>query len=144
MRRLPALSLALLVAMTPSLSLAQQGGGVIGGKATEQVKAPFDDYSVVLRNITTGQPVATRVLDKAGLFSFPNVPLNQRYLVELVQTKDKKIVCTEGPFGLVIGEVVSIPDVNIDCKKSNALTYLIVGGLGTAAFLGASQASASR
>ena len=144
MRRLPALGLTLLIALMPSLSLAQQGAGVIGGKATEQVKAPYEDYAVVLRNILTGQPVETRPLDKAGLFSFPNVPLNQRYLVELVQKKQNKILCTEGPFGLVTGEVVSITDVNIDCKKSNALTYLIIGGLGTAAFLGTTQASGSR
>ena len=144
MRRLPTLGLALLIALTPSLSLAQQGGGVIGGKATEQVKAPFEDYSVVLRNVQTGQAVETKVLDKAGMFSFPSVPLNQRYLVELVQTKDKKVLCTEGPFGLVTGEIVSITNVNIDCKKSNALLYMIVGGLTTAALLGTTQASGSR
>jgi hypothetical protein len=144
MRRSLVIGLALVLALLPGISVAQQGTGVISGKATDQVKSPYDGYAVVLRNVQTGQAVATRPLDRAGLFSFPDVPLNQRYLVELVQAKQNKVICTEGPFGLVTGEVTSITGVNIDCKKSNTLMYVIIGGLGTAAFLGTSQASGSR
>lgn len=143
-RRSLVVGLALLLALMPGISVAQQAAGSISGKATDQVKKPYNDYNVVLRNVQTGQQVATLPLDQAGQFSFPNVPLNQRYLVELVQAKQNRVVCTEGPFGLVSGEVTSITNVNIDCKKSNALLYLIVGGLGTAALLGTNQASGSR
>ena len=144
MRRLLTTALALLIALTPSLSLAQQTAGFLGGKAAEQVQPPFDRYTVTVRNILTGQPVETKVLDNAGQFAFDNVPLNQRYVVELVETAQKKVLCTAGPYGLVVGELTAVRDINMNCKvnnKSNVLALLIIGSIVGAAFLGTASAS---
>jgi hypothetical protein len=124
--------------VAPSLTMAQQSlaTGVIAGKASDEVKPPYADYTVLLRNVATGQPVGTKVLDQEGKFSFPNLELNQRYLVELIQTKQNKVVCTEGPYGLVVNDRPQKLDVNIDCGKPPALLYILIGGAATAALLG--------
>jgi hypothetical protein len=144
-RRTLASVLAFALALTPSLSLAQQqlGTGALAGKASDEVKPPYGDYTVLVRNVATGQPVATKVLDQDGKFSFPNLELNQRYLIELVQTKQNKVLCTEGPYGLVVNERTQKLDVNIDCGKPPALLYILLGGAATAALLG-NNASGSR
>jgi hypothetical protein len=144
LRRALGAVLAATIALSPSMSLAQQGNGLIAGKATDEVRPPYSDYSVVIRNATTGQPAGTRALDSEGRFSIPDLPLNQRYLVELVHVKQNRVVCTEGPFGLVAGGLTTKTDVNIDCGKSPALLWLLVAGAGTAALLGTTQASPSR
>ena len=58
--------------------------------------------------------MATQPLTEKGLFSFSNVELNQRMLVELVNLKQNKIVCTEGPFVLSAPAQMNKSDVNID------------------------------
>jgi hypothetical protein len=143
-RRPLVLGLVTLLALMPAMSGAQQGTGVLAGKATDEVKPPYGDYTVQIRNTATGQMVATKTLDSEGRFSFPELALNQRYLVELVHAKQNRVVCTEGPFGLVTGQLTSKTDVNIDCGKPPALLWLLAAGAGTAALLGATQASASR
>jgi hypothetical protein len=142
-RRFLAVALAAAIAVTPAASVAQQATGLIAGKASDEVKPPYADYAVVLRNVATSQPVANRPLDNEGRFSFPNLPLNQRYLVELVHTKQNKVICTEGPYGLVVGDVTSKTDVNIDCGKPPALLWILGAGA-AAALIGATQASPSR
>jgi hypothetical protein len=143
-RRTLASLLALVLALAPGLTTAQQlASGAIAGKASDEVKPPYDDYQVLLRNAATGQAVGTKVLDRDGKFSFTSLELNQRYLVELVQIKQNRVVCTEGPYGLVVNERTSKLDVNVDCGKPPALLYVILGGAATAALLG-NNASGSR
>lgn len=129
--------------LTPGLTQAQQANGLLAGKATDQVKPPYLEYTVQVRNTATGVMVASRTLDFEGKFSFPDLPLDQRYLVELVHTKQNRVVCTEGPFGLA-AQAPSKANVNIDCGKPPALLWLLAAGAGTAALLGVTQASASR
>jgi hypothetical protein len=142
-RRLLACALAGALLLTPGLSRAQQTNGLLAGKATDEVKPPYLEYTVQIRNTATGEMVASRTLDFEGKFSFPNLPLNQRYVVELVHVKQNRIVCTEGPYGLM-AQAPSKADVNIDCGKPPALLWLLAAGAGTAALLGATQASGSR
>src|SRR5262245_34499891 len=80
-----------------------QGNGAIGGKATDEAKKPYSDYQVLLRDIRTGQVAQTVPLDQQGLFSFQNLALNTKFLVELYHVQKNKIVCTEGPYQLSSG-----------------------------------------
>ncbi len=142
-RRVLVVALASVLTLAPGFSSAQQIGGSLAGKATDEVKPPYDEYTVQVRNTATGVMVASRTLDFEGKFSFPDLPVNQRYLVELVHTKQNRVVCTEGPFGL-LPQAAAKADVNIDCGKPPALLWLLAAGAGTAALLGATQASPSR
>src|SRR5262245_58498467 len=107
-RRILAVSLAAMLAVGVSPAFAQQpavtqqASGIISGKATDEAKQPYSDYTVQLRDVRTGQTVGTPVpLNPQGQFSFNNVEISRRLLVELVNTKqNNKVVCTEGPFNL--------------------------------------------
>jgi hypothetical protein len=79
-----------------------------------------------------------------GLFSFANVELNQRMLVELVNLKQNKIVCTEGPFVLSAPALTNKTDVNIDCGKPPAALWLLAAGAGAAAAIAIGTRSASQ
>ncbi len=59
------------VGMSPAF--AAQATGTIGGKATDEAKKPYTDYTVQLRDAGTGQIAATVPLDAQGLFSFGSV-----------------------------------------------------------------------
>jgi hypothetical protein len=144
-RRIVAIMVALFMAvgMAP-LALAQQGSGVLGGKATDEAKKPYDDYSVQLRNPQTGQVVATQPLGAQGQFSFDKVDLNQKMLVELLNQKQNKIVCTEGPFELSAPAHTSKTDVNIECGKKPAAAWLLAAAAGAASAVAIGTRSASK
>ena len=134
---------ACLIAL-PATSFAQQPNGVIGGVATSQFGPRYTDYTVQIRNATTGQAIASKALDRDGKFSFTALPLNQRYLVEIFQTTPNRLVCTEGPFALEFNKITQKTDVKIGCGKSPAIAWLLVAGAGTAAAMGVTTASPSR
>jgi hypothetical protein len=63
--------------------------------------------------------------------------------VELVQVKDKKIVCTEGPYALTAA-IPGKDDVNISCGKVPAAIWLLAAGAGAAAAVAVATRSTSR
>ena len=133
-------ALALSVALTAGAGsvLAQaaaqgQAVGQISGKATDEAKKPYADYAVQLRDALTGQLVSTVPLNQEGRFSFSELPLTKRYLVELFQVKQNKIVCTEGPYALTPPARISKTDVNINCGTNPAMYWLVIASAGTAA-----------
>jgi hypothetical protein len=129
-KRLTAATLALVIAAGSSPILAQQAIGAVAGKATDEAKKPYTDYVVQLRDVQNGLVASTLPLDLEGKFSFGYVAVPGSYLVELIQVKNKKIVCTEGPYNLT--QAVPIrPDVNISCGVSPAL-WLLAAGAATA------------
>ena len=145
MRRVAAVALmaALTVGSAPALVRAQgqgQGNGAVGGKATDEAKKPYSDYQVLLRDIATGQVVATVPLDPQGLFSFGSLGLSKKYLVELYHTQKNKIVCTEGPFSLS-STMITKMDVNINCGTNPALWWILAAGAGTAGAIAVAVAS---
>lgn len=142
--RLLATTLACAIAALPAVTMAQQANGVIGGRAGNQFASHYLDYSVQLRNAATGKPVVTRPLDQEGRFSFPNLDLAQRYLVELYRTKESTVVCTEGPFRLGPDARAQKTDVTIACGTAPAILWLLVAGAGTASAVALSTASGSR
>jgi hypothetical protein len=143
MRKLQAIFLAAVMAAGAAPSFAQQSNGTISGIADDEANRPYSNYSVQLRDAATGQVVSTTNLTDQGRFTFENVGLSRRLLVELVNLKDKDIVCTEGPFTLTPQGTMRT-DVNIDCGKVPAAFWLLAAGAGTAAAIALADESPSQ
>lgn len=122
---------------------AQVAPGTLAGKATDEAKQPYSDWAVQLRDVASGVVASTKTLDDKGLFSFSGVALSQSYLVELVQIKNKKIVCTEGPYTLTPATPYKI-NVNINCGKVPAAIWLLAAGAGAATAIAVATRSTSR
>ncbi len=122
---------------------AQQTTGSISGKASDEARQPFSDYAVQLRDASTGQIASTVPLDTKGLFTFADVELQRQFLVELYNTKENKLICTEGPYVLAT-QLPNKTDVNIDCGRAPAALWLLAAGAGTAAAIAIATTSASQ
>jgi hypothetical protein len=142
-QRIVASILVVIIGLGAVPALAQQAAGTIAGKATDEAKQPYSDYAVQLRDVASGQVVNTLPLNVQGQFSFTGVALASRYLVELVQVKEKKIICTEGPYSLTT-TMTSKTDVNISCGKVPAALWLLAAGAGAAAAVAVATRSTSR
>ncbi len=129
-RRAIASGLAAIFALGVSpLLLAQQG--TIGGKADDEARKPYTDYSVQLMDLMTNQIAATVPLDTQGLFNFTGVAPDKRYLVQLFSIKENRVVCTEGPYTIAGPNMLNKTDVDIDCDKDPAL-WLLAAAAGVA------------
>lgn len=138
---------AVLIAVMAFGSLSavarQSQNGVLAGKATDEAKQPYSNYAIQLRDVGTGQVVSTKPLDNLGAFNFGQLTLARAYLVELVQIKEKKIACTEGPFTLTQAASSKL-DVNVSCGKVPAAIWLLAAGAGAAAAIAVTTRSNSR
>jgi hypothetical protein len=128
-KRFMALGLTTLLAVGSIPVLAQQAG-TLGGKATDEAKQPYSDYTVQIRDAATGQIVQTQPLNATGQFTFSNLEMNQRLLVELFNVPKAEVVCTEGPFTLQTPAMPSKTDVNIDCGKKALWLLLAAPAIG--------------
>jgi hypothetical protein len=126
-----------------STAASQQANGTISGKATDEARQPYSDYAVQLRDVTTGQVTTTRPLDQQGLFSFTGVALTRPYLVELFHTKERRVICTEGPVTLTATQTLK-SDVSINCGKAPAALWVLLAGAGAAAAIAVAARSVSR
>jgi len=117
--------------------------GTLAGKATDEAKKPYTDYVVQLRDVNSGQVANTQPIDTQGQFIFLGAGVPGSYLIELVLVKDKKIVCTEGPFNLTDASPSKI-DVNINCGKVPAALWLLVAGAGAATAVAIATRSRSK
>jgi len=142
-QRLVAGVLVAVLALGTAPAMAQQAAGTISGKATDEAKEPYSDYAVQLRDTASGLVVNTLPLSLQGRFGFASVALSKTYLVELVQIKEKKIVCTEGPYTLT-PSAISKTDVNISCGKVPAAIWLLAAAGGAAAAIAVTRRSTSR
>ena len=144
--RLVAAMLAAAMAGIPAMTIAQQATCLISGRAGQQFAPLYTNYTVQVRDVATGNPVIAKPLDQDGRFSFANLELNQRYLVELYQTSARQttLVCTEWPFGLAADKMTQKTDVKIECGKTPAILWLLIAGAGTASAVAVSAASGSR
>ena len=136
------LMVALAGASMPTVNAAQ-AIGFIGGKAADQARKPYSDYSVNVRDVGTGQIAISAPLDPEGQFSLPNMRLSNKYLIELFNVRTNKIVCTAGPYQLTPTLMRKI-DVNINCGGSPAAWWLASAGAGVPAAIALSVASASK
>jgi hypothetical protein len=138
-RKLLAGWLAVSLGVAPLV--AQDATGTLGGRAVDEARKPYTNYTVQLRDVANAQIVQTAPLTNEGLFSFQKLTLAKNYLVELVDVRDKKVVCSEGPYLLASPNATVKNDVNIDCGVSPAALWLILAGAGTATAIAVTQAS---
>lgn len=127
-KRLLALSLSAALMATSVPAIAQNSGSLIG-KATEEAKKPYSNYSVRAR-LASGGSGNTVPLGADGRFAITGLNFPGDYLVELINNKDNAVVCTEGPFKNAKG------NVNIDCGKVPAALWLTPVGAGVASTVG--------
>ena len=142
--RVVAVGLAVLLAGGAQPVLAQTPApGTLAVKATDEAKKPYTDYVVQLRDVNSGQVANTQPIDTQGQFKFLGAEVPGSYLIELVLVKDKKIVCTEGPFNLTPSSPSKM-DVNINCGKAPAALWLLVAGAGAATAVAIATRSRSK
>ena len=144
MRTRYALTIAAAFSLTVGAALAQQTSGMLAGKATDEAKKPYSDYAVQLRDVATGQIAVSQSLNDQGQFSFSGVQMSRRYLVELFQIKERKVVCTEGPYMLSAPSLPNKTDINIDCGAAPAVLWLLLAGAGAAGTIAIVTRSASK
>jgi hypothetical protein len=58
-----------------------------------------------------------------------------------VDLRDRKVVCSEGPYLLSSPNAIVRNNVNIDCGVSPAALWLILAGAGTATAIAVTEAS---
>jgi len=139
------LAVALAIAVTGGVrpAFAQTAPGTLSGRATDEAKKPYTDYVVQLRDVSSGQVVNTQPLDTQGQFVFLGAGVPSSLLIELVVVKDKKIVCTEGPYNLN-ASTPSKTDININCGRVPTSIWLLTAGAGAATAIAVATRSRSR
>ncbi|MFI5177696.1 MAG: carboxypeptidase-like regulatory domain-containing protein [Vicinamibacterales bacterium] len=142
MQRIIAVSLAIMLAVGVPSSLAQSQGS-LSGRMTDDSKKPYSDYSVQLRDAVTGQVLTTMPLDASGQFVFRDVPLGKRYLLELVRTSKKNVVCTSGPYAMTADQSAKT-NVRLDCGRVPSSTWVLAAAAGTAGLIAIVTRSASQ
>lgn len=139
-----AIAFAVTLAISPAWAQqAQPASGTLGGKATDEARTPYTDYAVQVRDVATGQVVHTQPLNQQGQFNFTGVTLAKPYLVELFHQKERRVICTEGPYTLT-STMPTKADVNISCGKAPAALWLLLAGAGAAAAVAVATRSVSR
>ncbi len=133
-RRALVLLLATSVALGGTSAFAADGSstGVLAGRVTDDSKRPFLDYAVQLRDASSGKILVTAPVNGQGQFTFKEVPLNKRYLVELVRAKTSSVLCTSGPFS-ASNEPKATP-VRLGCGRPPAAYWVLAAAAGTGAF----------
>ncbi len=128
------LAFALVVALialgvpTASFAAARQAPGSISGIAKDAGGVPLPNYTVRLRNVTTGQVAATTTTNGAGEFSFTNVnPGN--YIIEIVDSNGK-VVATSTTLSLAAGATLTGVAVSMSAAGAAAASGA-AGGAGS-------------
>jgi hypothetical protein len=140
-RRILALVLATTLAAgsMPGVFAAQQENGSVSGKATSEAKAPYSNYLVQLRDPATAQVIRSGQLTDRGLFTIGSLPLSRRFIVELYNVRENRVVCTEGPY-LLVPQDATRTNIDINCGTSPAW-WLLLAGAGAAASIATLTAS---
>jgi hypothetical protein len=131
-RQLVASVLALVVSGLIPIAAQQANPGSISGRATDEARKPYADYTVQLRDTENGRVVGSIVLDTRGRYTFDGLDVSRRFIVELYNTKEREIVCTEGPFPLTPASNAR-REVNIDCGAAPAALWLLAASAGAVA-----------
>ncbi len=122
-------AIALVVAATPLPVAAQQPQGQISGTAKHEAKKPYEEFQVRARIAGAAEIASTVPIDQNANFSLNRLAVG-KYVVELFNVKENKVVCTEGPFQLT-QSVLMKTDVDIDCGRV-PLAWLLLAAAGAA------------
>ncbi len=139
--------MAVLLVGLPSAAAAQPQsviGSISGSVDTKNLKT--GSYAVRLRDVVSGQVLKTEPLSSAGQYSFTQLPLGQKYMVELVDTATNKVLATQGPYLLSSATSIVKSGVMVStvASKIPAAMWLLAAGAGSAATVSAATASGSR
>lgn len=129
-RKLIAMSLALALAVmaVPHALVAQAAKAQIGGTAKDEARKPYEEFQVRARVADGKEIVATTGLDQQAGFML--TALNPgKYMVELYNTRERKVVCAEGPFEIITPETF-LQDVEIDCGRVPVAWLLLAAAAG--------------
>lgn len=124
---------SLAVGGTSAFAAGATTSGVLAGRLTDDSKRPFLDYAVQLRDASTGKVLTTAPVNGQGQFTFKEVPLNRRYLVELVRAKSSAVLCTSGPYSASNDQKTMTP-VRLGCGRPPAAYWVLAAAAGTGAF----------
>src|SRR5262245_58850986 len=145
-RRILAIAMAVLFVGLPGAASAQQSviGSISGSIDAKTVTA--GSYTVRVRDVMSGQVVKTEPLGYKGTFTFTQLPLGMKYMVELVDNTTNKVVATNGPILLSTPADVHKAGVvlSIAPHKVPMAMWLMAAGAGTATAVAAATQSASR
>lgn len=146
-RRILSLALAVLLVGLPAAATAAPQSVI--GSLSGQVDAKTlkgGTYTVRLRDVMSGQIMKTEPVGAQGQFSFTELPLGHKYLVELYDTTLNKVVSTEGPF--LVSTATSVVRtglmVSTVASKVPAAMWLLAAGAGTASAVAVATQSGSR
>ena len=122
------LVLALTALAFPSGLLAQSKGQILG-TAKDEAQKPYENYQVRARVVEGEVIAATTGIDDKAAFSLDAL-VPGKYMIELYNTRERKVVCTEGPFELTEAQLLK-RDVEIDCGRL-PVAWLLLAAAGAA------------
>jgi hypothetical protein len=146
-RRILAIAMAVLLVGLPAAAAAAQPQSVIGSiSGLVDTKNLKGDYLVRLRDVMTGQVIASQPQSSTNVFSFTQLPLAKTYLLELVDKASNRILATQGPILLSTTTTTDKTGVILSpaTTKTPVAMWLLAAGAGTAATVSAATASGSR
>jgi len=139
--------MAVLLVGLPSAASAQIPsvlGSISGSIDAKTVKA--GSYTVRVRDVMDGQVVKSEPLSPKGEFTFNQLPLGKKYVIELVDNATNKIVATQGP--IVLGTATAVVKTGVVLSMASgkvpAAMWLLAAGAGTAGAVAAATQSSSR
>ena len=144
MRKSFAVTLAVVLALSGSVSVfAQQGG--LSGTAQGADKAPLPNYRVQLRNANTGEPVGSTTSNQTGQFSFGSLQPGN-YVVEIIDANNK-VVGLSSSISVAAGSTVTVTVTAtaagaLAAAGGGGLSLFGLGPLATVAVAGAASAAA--
>jgi hypothetical protein len=147
MRRILVIAMSVLLAGLPAAAAAQSQSVVGSIAGSLDAGTPnTGQYSVRLRDAVSGQVVRSAPLGPQGQFSFTQLPLGHKYLVELYDTSLGRVVSTQGPFTLSTATSLVRTGVTLSTVASRvpAAMWLLAAGAGTASAVTVATQSASR
>jgi hypothetical protein len=103
--------------------------GVIRGNALPEARPPYTDFVVRARDAETGQPAGVSRVGEGATFSVDMLPANRPLLIELHNTKDRRLVCVQGPYRLAPGAPIRA-DLTIECGRKSAARWLLPASRG--------------
>ncbi|MFB3855237.1 MAG: hypothetical protein ACE148_15640 [Vicinamibacterales bacterium] len=122
------LAMSLTALAFPSGLLAQSKGQILG-TAKDEARKPYEDYQVRARVVGNEVIAATTGIDDKATFSLASL-VPGKYMIELYNLKEKKVVCTEGPVELTEAQLLK-KDVEIDCGRL-PVAWLLLAAAGAA------------
>lgn len=149
-RRILAIALAVLLVGLPGVAGAQSKSvlGSISGSVDSKTLKSGASYMVRLRDVQSGQVIKTESLDSQGRYSFANVPLGHKYVVELFDPSSNKVVGASGAITVSTATAVAVTGIALSAGAVAAgvpaALWLLAAGAGTASAVAVATQSGSR